>query len=148
MRPWLLFLIVAAIAVSSGLAYGQKALTAALTADRGRTTLRPLAPHEATLLAIQEEGRGRVQALSEAARWEQDPDARWEIQVEISEVKRTYRLRFLEELAAGAAERGDERIRAEAQHQIELLRNPPRRDFDFVDRPHPDKNGLLKVNRP
>jgi hypothetical protein len=98
--------------------------------------------HELELLQIQNEGRVAVRDLSSRLGKLTDPVQRLALQRQIVELKREYRLRFLETLAASAELRGDHATADEARLQIERIENPPRPMSAPVHREAPSKRGL------
>ncbi len=138
-----------ALAVGGSLAYGDAHREIhQQPAPTDPVITAPLAPHEAVLASIQEEGRAEVRRLAERLRSETDPDRRVDLERSIREAKTGSRLRFLEALAAGAATRGETAIEAEALGQIEHLRNPAQRVFTAPNRPAPEKPAPAAGKKP
>jgi len=81
---------------------------------------------EKALMAIQQEGRVRVQKIAEQIRNETDPERRAELSAQAVEIKKQTRLHFLGTLAGFARQRGDEVVEQQALDQIENIKNPQR----------------------
>ncbi len=82
----------------------------------------PKTEAELRLLAILEDGRIEVEALSARLASATDPAEIRSIQLEIGAAKSATRVRFLEEHIVIAEEQGDEAKRSEAQDQLDQLR--------------------------